>query len=52
MRKLPDVKTSSRVTPYERYGSRVSRRSSTALASFREAGPFSGETIRSTMNAR
>ena len=40
------------VTPYDLYGSRVSKWSSTASARRRDAGPFSGETILSVMNAR
>ena len=52
MRLLPGEKKRSRSIPYERYGSYGSRSRATARASSREAGPFSGSTIRSATNAR
>ena len=52
MRALPELKNVSRSMPYERYGSRGSRSSCTARASSRDASPFSGDTMRSTTNAR
>ena len=46
------AKSSSSVTLYDRYGSRVRRCCCIARASRRDCSPFSGETMLSVMNAR
>ena len=48
----PRSNSSSSVTLYERYGSRVRRCCCIASASRRDCSPFSGETMLSVMNAR